>query len=187
MESVINILSWILLVAGGVFMVISAYGVNRMPDVYTRLHAASVGDTLGAGLLIAGMMLQAGPTLVTAKLVMILAILFFSSPVAGHALARAALAAGVRPHVDNPEESGEACGPEFDVHAIPHETVREDVKLIPSIGGRMPASRKAAQTNAAKPKAAAKPAVAKPKAAKPKTSKPARTAAKPARKPAKKG
>ena len=172
MQMVIDILSWVLLVAGGVFMVISAFGVNRMPDVYARLHAASVADTLGAGLLIAGMMLQAGPTLVTAKLVMILAILFFSSPVAGHALARAALVAGVRPHVDHPEESGEACGPEFNVEAIPHETVREDVKLIPSLGGRRPASRKAA---------------AEPKTAKPKTSKPTRTAVKPARKPAKKG
>lgn len=145
METVIDILSWVLLVAGGAFMVISAIGVNRMPDVYTRLHAASVADTLGAGLLIAGMMLQAGPSLVTAKLVMILAILFFSSPVAGHALARAALAAGVRPHVDHPEESGEACSKEFDIEAVPHETVREDVKLIPSIGGRRPVGRKKAK------------------------------------------
>ena len=143
MQMVIDILSWVLLVAGGVFMVISAFGVNRMPDVYARLHAASVADTLGAGLLIAGMMLQAGPTLVTAKLVMILAILFFSGPVAGHAVARAALAAGVRPHVDHPEESADACGDDFNVEALPHETVRDDVKLIRSLKGLRPAGRAA--------------------------------------------
>lgn len=144
MELIIDIASWALLLAGGAAMIISAVGINRMPDVYTRLHAASVADTLGAGLLLTGLMLQAGLSLVTAKLVIILAILFFTSPVAGHAVARAALTAGVRPHVDDPEASADACGKDFNVEAVPHEIVRDDVKQIRTTRGLSPAGRKPA-------------------------------------------
>ncbi|MFN0262839.1 monovalent cation/H(+) antiporter subunit G [Tepidamorphus sp. 3E244] len=150
MEQVIDILSWILLVAGGIFLLISAVGINRMPDVYTRLHAASVGDTLGAGLLIAGMMLQAGISLVSVKLFMILGILFFASPVAGHALARAALAAGVRPHVRNPEESADACEPDYHVDIVPHDSVREDVKQIRTPDALSPVRKHTPASDAAK-------------------------------------
>ncbi len=86
-----DLLSWLLLVAGGFFFLVGAIGLNRMPDVFTRMHAVSVGDTLGAGLLVAGMALQAGPSLVTVKLFLILLVIWFTGPVATHALARAAL------------------------------------------------------------------------------------------------
>ena len=68
-----------------------------MPDIYTRLHSASVIDTAGAGFLILGMILQAGFTLVTVKLIFVLAIFIFTLPVASHALARAALHEGIKP------------------------------------------------------------------------------------------
>jgi multicomponent Na+:H+ antiporter subunit G len=90
-------LSWVLIVGGGVFLVIGAVGLNRMPDVLTRMHATSVSDTFGAGLMIAGMMIAAGFTLVTAKLLFLLLFIWFTGPVATHALARAALAAGIKP------------------------------------------------------------------------------------------
>lgn len=90
-------LSWIALVAGGVFYVIGAVGLNRMPDVFTRMHAVSVGETLGVGLMIIGMLLQAGLTLVAVKLVFIALGLWTSGAVATHALARAALHDGQRP------------------------------------------------------------------------------------------
>jgi len=90
-DSIIDALSWVALVAGGFFFVVGAIGLNRMPDVFTRMHATSVSDTLGAGLLIVGMMLQAGPTLVAVKLVFILLVLFMTGPIATHALAQAAL------------------------------------------------------------------------------------------------
>lgn len=89
--------SWALIVAGSFFTVTGMIGLLRMPDVFTRMHAASVTDTLGAGLLIAGMMLQAGLSLVTLKLLFIAALLFFTSPVITHALAQAALHAGIEP------------------------------------------------------------------------------------------
>lgn len=97
MEAFVDILSWALLAAGGVFCMIGALGLLRMPDFYTRMHAASVIDTLGAGLLLSGMMLQAGPTLISVKLLFIAVFLFFTSPTATHALARAARLRGVEP------------------------------------------------------------------------------------------
>lgn len=97
MSAVIDIVSWVLLVAGGFFCVVGGLGLNRMPDFYTRLHAASVTDTLGAGLLLGGMVLQAGFTLVAAKLVVVGLLIFFTSPAAAHAIARAALGRGVKP------------------------------------------------------------------------------------------
>ena len=98
-ETVIDIASWAALSIGGFFYVVGAIGLNRMPDVFTRMHAVSVGDTLGAGLLVLGMLLQAGPTLVGAKLVLIILALLFTGSVATHALARAALQDGIKPVV----------------------------------------------------------------------------------------
>lgn len=97
MSLLIDAASWILLAAGGVFCVIGAVGLLRMPDFYTRVHAASVIETLGAGLILAGLMLQAGLTLVCVKLVMIGLLILFTSPTATHALTRAALVRGLEP------------------------------------------------------------------------------------------
>lgn len=97
MEAAIDILSWIALAAGGVFYLIGAIGLNRMPDVFSRMHAISVSETLGVGLLVLGMMLEAGFTLVAAKLIFIVLALWTSGAVATHALARAALHDGEMP------------------------------------------------------------------------------------------
>jgi multicomponent Na+:H+ antiporter subunit G len=98
-EWLTDLLAMPFLFAGGFFYLVGALGIMRMPDVFTRLHAASVSDTLGAGLLIIGMMIHAGPTLVTAKLAVILVILAYTGPVATHAIARAARYAGIEPMI----------------------------------------------------------------------------------------
>jgi multicomponent Na+:H+ antiporter subunit G len=98
-DMVIEGLSWFCILLGSFFVVCGALGLLRMPDIYTRLHSASVIDTTGAGFLILGMMLQAGWGLVTIKLLFILAIFFFTLPVASHALARAALHENIRPEL----------------------------------------------------------------------------------------
>ncbi len=103
MSAAIDMASWALLVAGGLFCIVGAVGLLRMPDFYTRVHAASVTDTLGAGLILLGLILQAGWTLIAAKLVMIGLLIFFTSPAATHALARAALGRGVKPLLDGEE------------------------------------------------------------------------------------
>lgn len=95
--TIVDWLSWPLIVAGSIFCVIGAIGLLRMPDFYTRMHAASIVETLGAGLLLIGMMLQAGLTLITVKLLFIALLIFFTSPTATHALARAARLRGLKP------------------------------------------------------------------------------------------
>lgn len=94
---VVDLLSWACILGGSFFTIAGAIGLVRMPELFTRMHAASTIDTLGAGLLCLGMMLQAGPTLVAVKLLFILALLFFIGPVVTHALAQAALHAGIEP------------------------------------------------------------------------------------------
>ncbi len=99
MDFIVELLSWFFISLGSFFVVCGALGMLRLPDIYTRLHSASVIDTAGAGFLILGMMLQAGWSLVTVKLVFVLAIFFFTLPVAAHALARAALHEGIKPEL----------------------------------------------------------------------------------------
>ena len=103
MTAVIDLLSWVCLVGGGLFCMVGAVGLLRMPDFYTRMHAASVIETLGAGLILFGLALQAGPTLVAAKLLLVGVLIFFASPTASHALARAAMARGLKPLLAEPE------------------------------------------------------------------------------------
>lgn len=105
MSGLVNLLSWACLVAGAVFSVIGTIGLIRMPDFYTRVHAASVTDTVGAGLLLTGLMLQAGFTLVTVKLIIIGLLILFTSPTATHALCRAALTRGLKPVLADGEDS----------------------------------------------------------------------------------
>ncbi|MFN7087042.1 MAG: monovalent cation/H(+) antiporter subunit G [Burkholderiales bacterium] len=97
MSLVIDAISWACLVAGGGFSIIGTVGLIRMPDFYTRMHAASVTDTLGAGLILLGLVLQAGLTLIAVKLLIIGLLILFTSPTATHALAKAAMARGLEP------------------------------------------------------------------------------------------
>ena len=93
----LDILSWACLLIGGFFGIVGGIGVVRLPDFFTRVHAGSLTDTLCAALILLGLMLQAGPTLVTVKLILILVFLFFTTPTATHALAKAALHGKLKP------------------------------------------------------------------------------------------
>lgn len=97
MALAVDIASWVLLAGGAAFLLIAGIGILRLPDVFTRMHAAGIGDTLGASLIAGGLMVQSGFTLVTVKLLFVLLFLFFTSPTATHALAKAALAGRVKP------------------------------------------------------------------------------------------
>ena len=107
MAMTFDILSWLLLTAGGLAVLVGGIGALRMPDLYSRMHAASVTDSLGAILVIAGIMLQAGLTLATIKLGAILLFLLLTSPTSSYALASAALLAGNRPMAE-PQPQGSA-------------------------------------------------------------------------------
>lgn len=91
MSILIDILSWVFIIAGGAFAIIGALGSLRFPDFWSRLHAASVTDSAGMILLLIGMCLQSGFTLVTVKLILIGVFLFITGPTSTHAVANAAL------------------------------------------------------------------------------------------------
>ena len=108
MALVIDLLSWALLLSGGFFVVVGSLGLVRMPGFFTRVHAASITDTLGAGLIIGGLLLQSPHWLGAVKLVLIMVFMVLTGPTATHALAKAALHAGLRPHDSTSDADGDA-------------------------------------------------------------------------------
>lgn len=94
---IVDIISWACLLLGGFLCVSGSVGIFRFPDFFTRMHAASVTDSLGSGLIILGLIFQSDEWLVVSKLVFIILFIFITSPTSSHALAKAALHAGLRP------------------------------------------------------------------------------------------
>ena len=101
---IVDILSWISIGIGAAFVMVGGLGLIRMPDLFTRLHTASVADSAVAGFVLLGLMLQAGLSLTSFKLVLIFVFLVFTAPTAAHALAHAALLDGVRPWTRKPKD-----------------------------------------------------------------------------------
>ncbi len=104
---VADIASWILIAAGSFFIVVGGIGMIRLPEVFTRIHAASLIDGAGAGLILAGLAIQAGATLIALKLLFLFLLLLFTSPVATHAVAQAALTAGLKPKLSEDRRPGQ--------------------------------------------------------------------------------
>jgi multicomponent Na+:H+ antiporter subunit G len=92
-----EIISIALMVGGVFFMLVGSLGLIRLPDFYTRVHAAGKVDTLGVLMFVAGMAVFAGLSLESAKLLLIFVFVALTSPVASHALARRALLFGYKP------------------------------------------------------------------------------------------
>ena len=104
---VIDVIAWVLIVAGGVFAVIGALGALRFPDFWSRLHAASVTDSAGVILLLIGMALHEGATPVTFKLFLIGVFLFITGPTSTHAVANAAWVSGLKSVGHDPEDESD--------------------------------------------------------------------------------
>jgi len=92
-----DILSIIFIAAGLFFLIVAAIGVIRLPDVFSRSHAVSLTDSLGAFLMMAGIALHDGLTKNTLKILVVLALLYILNPVITHATIRAALRSGLKP------------------------------------------------------------------------------------------
>lgn len=91
------IVSWILLVLGSLFCLIGTLGLMRLPDFYTRVHAASIIDSLGTILILLGLLTQTQDWLVISKLILILLFMMLTGPTAVHALAHTASLSGKDP------------------------------------------------------------------------------------------
>ena len=111
-DIVVDIASWLLLALGGACVLIGGIGALRLPSFYTRIHAASLTDTMATILIFCGMMLQGGFSLATLKLLAIMVFLLITGPTATYALANAALLSGLRPDADMPaaKNTGSAGG-----------------------------------------------------------------------------
>ena len=97
MDVFLNFLCWVLIISGSFFVIVGAFGTYRFPDFWSRLHAASITDSAGVILLLIGMGVYSGLTLITFKLLVIGLFLFITGPTSTHAVANAALVSGLRP------------------------------------------------------------------------------------------
>jgi len=96
-QLLISILSGSFILLGVLALLIGALGLLRLPDVYCRIHAVGMIDTAGASFIILGLAIHEGVSLVTVKLLFIGIFLFFTSPIATHAVAQVAHKSGVVP------------------------------------------------------------------------------------------
>ncbi len=119
MSVIVDILSWLAILSGSAFLIIGAWGTVKFPDFWSRLHAVSVTDSAGMLLLMLGMCLQAGFTLITVKLIIIAIFLFITGPTATHAVANAALVTGLRP------KEGHGLVSELESPTVPSPTAPE--------------------------------------------------------------
>jgi multicomponent Na+:H+ antiporter subunit G len=97
MTIIIDALSWVCLLTGCFLGISGAVGIFRFDEFYSRVHAASVTDTLCVFFIMAGLVLQSGFTLVSVKLIFAVVLLWLTSPVASHALIRSAYQTGLKP------------------------------------------------------------------------------------------
>ena len=111
MSFFLDIVSIFCFAIGAFALITGSIGLLRLPDVYSRIHAAGMIDTAAVGLIVLGMILQAGLSLTSAKLALIVLFLFFTSPISGHAIAMMAHKFGVQPKARNlkgkPDDTGE--------------------------------------------------------------------------------
>ena len=108
MEQVIDILSGLCIAAGIVSLITGSLGLVRLPDLFSRTHAVGIMDTAGVGFIILGLIIHEGFTLVSVKLALVGIFLFFTSPIATHAVAQVAYRAGLKPVLEEDRTVGRA-------------------------------------------------------------------------------
>ena len=94
-----NIAALVIIFCGIFFMTVSALGIVRLPDFYSRNHAVGKSETLGSMLVLLGLAIYNGFEINSLKLLAIILFIMLANPTATHALAREALRAGLQPWV----------------------------------------------------------------------------------------
>jgi len=92
---ILDWISWALILSGAFFAMTGSFGMLRLPDVFSRMHAAGMVDTLGAWLILIGLMFQTDSWIVIVKLGLIIIFITFTSPTTTFALSRAAVLGGI--------------------------------------------------------------------------------------------
>lgn len=106
---ILNIIICFFILSGTFFLLSSAIGIVRFPDIYTRLHAATKAATLGiAGILIGAFLyLYVDESIISGKLLLAIIFTFLTAPVSGHMISRAAHRSGVKPVIFNQKDAFE--------------------------------------------------------------------------------
>ena len=97
MELFIELFSYLFILIGSILILVGSIGLLRLPDVFSRIHAVGMIDTAGIGFIILGLLLHSGFSNTSIKLIIMGAILFFTSPISGHAVAISAKQNDLKP------------------------------------------------------------------------------------------
>lgn len=92
-----SLIAIVLILAGLFFLIVAATGMIRLPDVFTRSHALSITDSLGAFLVLTGLAVYQGISIDFLKILSVLFLILALNPVIAHATIRAALRSGLKP------------------------------------------------------------------------------------------
>lgn len=95
-EALVDIVVGLMIVVGAAFSLAAAIGINRLPDVYCRMHAASKAGTLGSGVILLALALHADDAATVMRAVAGFVFLLLTAPIAAHLLAKASYEAGYR-------------------------------------------------------------------------------------------
>ena len=106
MGMLVDALSGLFITLGVIALLIGSLGLVRLPDLFSRTHAVGMMDTAGVGLVILGLIVHEGLTLISFKLALIGIFLFFTSPISTHAVAQGAFRSGLRPITHDPQDKG---------------------------------------------------------------------------------
>tara|TARA_B110000467_G_C18068485_1_gene340022 strand:+ start:157 stop:498 length:342 start_codon:yes stop_codon:yes gene_type:complete len=104
MDIIINISGALFLLVGSFLCISGGVGLLRFPDFYTRMHAVGVTDTLGAGMILIGLMFYSPDFLTFSKLVMILLLTLLIGPTTSHVLAKAAMHNNLMPKLQQEDK-----------------------------------------------------------------------------------
>jgi multicomponent Na+:H+ antiporter subunit G len=85
----LDVLVGLLLLGGGAFVLVAAIGIVRLPDLLTRMHASTKAGTLGSLLVLVGLAVFTGSTMVISKVVATSLFLLLTAPIAAHMIGRA--------------------------------------------------------------------------------------------------
>lgn len=97
MEALFDYVGEALILVGAFFVFTGALGIIRMPDFYTRLHAAGVTDSMGVPLILLGIIIKSGFTLFSGKIIFLILFMMITGPAACHAVAKSAMVSGLVP------------------------------------------------------------------------------------------
>jgi multicomponent Na+:H+ antiporter subunit G len=91
-----NYVAGILVIIGAAFALVATIGIVRLPDIYSRMHAASKAGTVGSGAMLIALAVFADEPATTLRAIAAVAFVMLTAPVSAHLLAKASYSAGYR-------------------------------------------------------------------------------------------